>query len=235
MLELRDVDASYGDIKALRRISLSVREGEIVSIVGANAAGKSTLLRVISGLMKPSNGEISFRGERIDSMPAHGIVRKGIAHVPEGRRLFPYMSVLENLQLGAYAPECRKLFNESVKAVFEVLPILKERKGQLAGSLSGGEQQMLAIGRGLMARPRLLMLDEPSLGLAPLMVRRVFEVIDQIRSQGTTILLVEQNVHHALKIASRGYVLENGSIVLEGSGNDLLENPHLKKAYLGMV
>ena len=234
MLELREVDVSYGDLGALSRISLSVMEREIVSIVGANAAGKSTILRVISGLMSPGSGEIRFRGERIDSLPAHVIVRKGIVHVPEGRRLFAYMTVLENLQLGAYAPECRKLFDESLEAVYHVLPTLKERGGQLAGSLSGGEQQMLAIGRGLMARPRLLMLDEPSLGLAPLLVRHVFEVIEQICSQGTTILLVEQNVHHALTIASRGYVLENGRIVLEGPGKDLLDDPHLKRAYLGM-
>ncbi len=234
MLELRGVDVFYGDLRALHGVSLSVKGGEIVSIVGANAAGKSTILKVISGLMTPSSGEILLESERIDSLPAHVIVRKGIVHVPEGRKLFAYMTVLENLQLGAYAPECRKLFEESLQAVYEVLPILKERGSQLAASLSGGEQQMLAIGRGLMARPRVLMLDEPSLGLAPLMVRHVFEVIERICSQGTTILLVEQNVHHALKIASRGYVLENGRIVLEGSGKDLLENPHLKRAYLGV-
>ncbi len=234
MLRVDRVDVSYGDVQVLHQLSLTVEEGEIVALVGANAAGKSTTINTISGVIRPHGGSIEFRGWRIDHMPAYDIVALGLVQVPEGRRLFPYMTVLENLELGAYSPEARRSRAKSLELVFGMLPILEERQSQLAGSLSGGEQQMLAIGRGLMALPRLLMLDEPSLGLAPLMVKQILETVREANARGTTILLVEQNVQHSLRLAHRGYVLENGRIVLEGEGAELLGNPHLKKAYLGM-
>jgi len=211
-----------------------VEAGEVVTIVGANAAGKTTTLKCISGLIRKKSGSIIFEGEHIEKMPAHHIVELGIVQIPEGRQLFPFLSVQENLDLGAYTSRARQLKEQSLGMVYELLPVLKERRKQLAGSLSGGEQQMCAIARGLMAKPKLLMLDEPSLGLAPIIVQEVFELIKTIRQQGTTVLLVEQNVHHALSMANRGYVLENGRVVLEGPGKDLLRDERLTKAYLGV-
>ncbi|MGE5617755.1 MAG: ABC transporter ATP-binding protein [Sphingomonadaceae bacterium] len=234
MLRVNDIDVAYGDVQVLHGLSLAVEEGEIVALVGANAAGKSTTINTISGIVRPRCGSIEFRGQRIDHLNPYDIVAQGLVQVPEGRRLFPYMTVLENLELGAYSGEARRLKAKSLEMVFGLLPILKERQSQMAGSLSGGEQQMLAIGRGLMAVPRLLMLDEPSLGLAPLMVKQILETVRDVNAHGTTVLLVEQNVQHSLRLAHRGYVLENGRIVLEGKAADLLSNPHLKKAYLGL-
>ncbi len=234
MLEVRDIDVAYGDVRVLHGMSVAVEEGEIVALVGANAAGKSTTINTISGMLRPSRGSIRFRGQGIDRLPPYEIVARGLVQVPEGRRLFPYMTVLENLELGAYSTEARRHRRRSLDHVFGLLPLLRERQDQLAGSLSGGEQQMLAIGRGLMALPRLLMLDEPSVGLAPLMVKQILETVKDVNAHGTTVLLVEQNVQQSLRLAHRGYVLENGRIVLEGKAADLLGNPHLKKAYLGM-
>ncbi|MBI3988847.1 MAG: ABC transporter ATP-binding protein [candidate division NC10 bacterium] len=234
MLEVDAIDVSYGDVQCLYQVSLKVEEGGIVALVGSNASGKSTALNTISGLLKPSNGEIRFQGRRIDLLPPHRIVEQGIVQIPEGRRLFPFMTVLENLEMGCYTMEARRWKRKSLEWVFQLLPVLEEKKAELANSLSGGEQQMLAIGRGLMARPRLLLLDEPSLGLAPLMVKKCFEIVKEINQQGTTILLVEQNVHHALSLADRGYVLENGRIVLTGKGKELLADADLRRAYLGL-
>ncbi len=234
MLSVKNIDVSYGDVQVLHGMSLAVEEGEIVALVGANAAGKTTTINSISGVVRPRRGAIEFRGARIDHLAPYEIVARGLVQVPEGRRLFPYMTVLENLELGAYTREARGRRAKTLEMVFGMLPILQERQGQLAGSLSGGEQQMLAIGRGLMALPGLLMLDEPSLGLAPLLVKQILETVKEANSRGTTVLLVEQNVQHSLRLAHRGYVLENGRIVLEGKGAELLANPHLKKAYLGM-
>ncbi len=234
MLNLKDVSAHYGDVQALRGVSFSVREGEIVSIIGSNGAGKSTTLNTISGVLRASSGMIEFLGRRIDHLFPHEIVDHGVVQIPEGRLLFPYMSVLENLDLGAFNEKARKAREKNLNSVFSLFPILRERKDQLAGTLSGGEQQMAAIARGLMSLPKLLMLDEPSLGLAPLMVRQVFETVKAINRQGITILLVEQNVYHCLSAAARGYVLENGSVVLEGGGQDLLNNPQVREAYLGI-
>ncbi len=234
MLEVRGIDVAYGDVEVLHGMSLNVEEGEIVALVGANAAGKTTTINTISGMLRPRRGSMQFRGQGIDRLPPYAIVALGLVQVPEGRRLFPYMTVLENLELGAYSPEARRRRSKSLETVFGLLPILKDRQEQLAGSLSGGEQQMLAIGRGLMALPRLLMLDEPSVGLAPLMVKQILETVKDVNARGTTVLLVEQNVQNSLRLAHRGYVLENGRIALEGKGAELLANPHLKKAYLGM-
>ncbi len=233
-LSLDKVEVRYGDAIALFGISLEVPEGEIVSIVGANGAGKSTTLKAISGLLKPKSGQIFFAGKRLNEIPAYAIVDLGIIQIPEGRQLFPYMTTLENLELGSYTPEARKKAADSIHRVFELFPILLERKMQLAGTLSGGEQQMLAIGRGLMALPKLLMLDEPSLGLAPIMVKAIFEAVAKINQAGTTILLVEQDVKKSLSLAKRGYVMENGKITLQGGAKELLANEHLKKAYLGI-
>ncbi len=233
-LEVDAIDVSYGDVQCLHQVSLKVEEGEIVALVGSNASGKSTTLNTISGLLKPSKGEIRFQGRRIDLLPPHRIVELGIVQVPEGRRLFPFMTVLENLEMGCYLPEARRWKRKTLEWVFQLLPVLEEKKTELADSLSGGEQQMLAIGRGLMARPRLLLLDEPSLGLAPLMVKKCFEIVKEINQRGTTILLVEQNVQHALSLAHRGYVLENGRIVLTGDGRELLADAGLRRAYLGL-
>jgi len=233
-LEVDAIDVSYGDVQCLHQVSLKVEEGEIVALVGSNASGKSTTLNTISGLLKPSKGEIRFQGRRIDLLPPHRIVELGIVQVPEGRRLFPFMTVLENLEMGCYLPEARRWKRKTLEWVFQLLPVLEEKKTELANSLSGGEQQMLAIGRGLMARPRLLLLDEPSLGLAPLMVKKCFEIVKEINQGGTTILLVEQNVQHALSLAHRGYVLENGRIVLTGEGKELLADAGLRRAYLGL-
>ncbi len=233
-LDVEKIEVRYGDALALFKVSLEVREGEIVSLVGANGAGKSTTLKTISGLLKPRSGQIVFAGKRLNEVPAHAVVDLGIVQVPEGRQLFPYMTALENLELGSYTPLARKEAAESLKRTWDLFPILKERKDQLAGTLSGGEQQMLAMGRGLMALPKLLMLDEPSLGLAPIMVRTIFEAVAKINQTGTTILLVEQDVKRSLSIARRGYVMENGRITLKGEGRELLANEHLKRAYLGI-
>lgn len=234
MLTLENTNVFYGDLQAIQDVSFQVNEGETVVIVGSNGAGKTTTLRTISGLMHPRSGSILFLGGRIDQLPPHEIVKRGIAQIPEGRHLWPYMTVLENLETGAYMPDAATKMDESLLWVFELFPRLKERQNQLAGTLSGGEQQMLAVGRGLMSRPKLLMLDEPSLGLAPKLMLTVFEIVKTINEQGVTILLVEQNVRHALQLADRGYVLETGRIVIEGSGEELIENEHVKRSYLGM-
>jgi len=233
LLDLKDVSARYGDVQVLWGVTFSVREAEIATLVGANGAGKSTTLKVISGVVRADGGQITFAGERIDRLSAHEIAARGIAHVPEGRRLFPLMSVKENLELGAIGKEARRRRAESFERIFALFPKLKERASQMAGTLSGGEQQMVAIARGLMARPRLLILDEPSLGLAPIIVREMFETIQTINSEGITVLLVEQNVHQSLKLANRAYVLENGKVVLEGAGTELLNNQRVREAYLG--
>jgi len=233
-LSVEKIEVRYGDALALFNVSLEVPEGEIVSIVGANGAGKSTTLNAISGLLKPKSGQILFAEKRLNEIPAYAIVDLGIIQIPEGRQLFPYMTTLENLELGSYTPEARKRAADSIHRVFELFPILLERKMQLAGTLSGGEQQMLAIGRGLMALPKLLMLDEPSLGLAPILVKLIFEAVAKINQAGTTILLVEQDVKKSLALAQRGYVMENGKIALQGKAKELLANEHLKKAYLGI-
>ena len=233
-LNVEKIEVRYGDALALFNVSLEVEQGEIVSLVGANGAGKSTTLKAISGLLKPKSGQILFAGKRLNEIPAYAIVDLGIIQIPEGRQLFPYMTTLENLELGSYTPEARKRAADSIHRVFELFPILLERKMQLAGTLSGGEQQMLAIGRGLMALPKLLMLDEPSLGLAPILVKLIFEAVAKINQAGTTILLVEQDVKKSLALAQRGYVMENGKIALQGKAKELLANEHLKKAYLGI-
>lgn len=233
LLQIRDLTAHYGDVQVLWGVTFSVRDGEIATLVGANGAGKTTTLKAISGVVRASSGQILFDGERIDHLASHAIAARGIAHVPEGRRLFPLMSVKENLELGAIRPEARRLRSESFDRLFAMFPRLKERESQMAGTLSGGEQQMVAIARGLMARPRLLILDEPSLGLAPIIVQEMFETIQTINREGITVLLVEQNVRQSLKLASRAYVLENGRVVLEGPGSELLEDQRVREAYLG--
>jgi branched-chain amino acid transport system ATP-binding protein len=234
MLEVKNIDVFYGDAQALWDVSFKVEKGEIVAIVGGNGAGKTTTLRTISGLLHPTSGTIEFFGERIDESPPHVIIGKGIAHIPEGRELFPFLTVLENLKVGSYIKEAKSRREETLKWVFQLFPRLEERKNQLAGTLSGGEMQMLAIGRGLMSRPKLLMLDEPSLGLAPKLVLTVFEIVKKLHEEGITILIVEQNVGHTLELADRAYVLETGHITLQGTGKQLLNNPHIKKAYLGI-
>jgi len=234
LLNLVNVNTYYGDVQALRDVSLRIKEGQIASIIGSNGAGKSTTLNTISGVLRSSSGTIEFLGRRIENLPPHQIVDLGLVQIPEARLLFPFMTVLENLELGAYTPKARKGKEEKLEAVFGLFPVLEERATQLAGTLSGGEQQMLAIARGLMARPKLLMLDEPSLGLAPLLVRQVFGRVKEINAQGITVLLVEQNVFHTLSIADEAYVLENGRVVLEGDGKEILDNPQVKEAYLGI-
>jgi branched-chain amino acid transport system ATP-binding protein len=234
MLSVNQIEVFYGDVQVLWGVSFKVESREMVALVGANGAGKSTTLNTISAIMRPRAGAIEFDGQRIDHAPASRVVDLGISQVPEGRRLFPEMSVLENLELGSYKGEAKPRRKETLEWVFSIFPRLKERRKQLAGTLSGGEQQMVAVGRGMMARPKLLMLDEPSLGLAPLLVREVFRVVERINSEGVTLLLVEQNVKHTLMIATRAYVLENGRILLEGKGQDLLNNEHVKKAYMGI-
>jgi branched-chain amino acid transport system ATP-binding protein len=232
LLELVGVHARYGNIEALHGVSIAVDRGEIVTIIGANGAGKSTMLMTICGRPKPASGEVLFDGRRLNGLEPYDIVNLGVAQAPEGRRIFPSMSVLENLQMGA-VPSKGRYFEDDVEKVFTLFPRLKERQHQRGGTLSGGEQQMLCIGRALMARPRLLLLDEPSLGLAPLLVRQIFEaIVDINRDEGLSILLVEQNAYQALKIASRGYVLATGRVVMEGSGRQLLANPEIRSAYL---
>ena len=233
MLELRDVHTYYGTIHALKGISLDVREGEIVTLIGANGAGKSTTLRSINGLNHPSEGSIQFSGQDITNTAPHDVVKMGISQSPEGRRIFPRMSVMENLEMGAYQRSDRAAIGEDVDRVFGLFPRLAERKGQKAGTMSGGEQQMLAIGRALMARPKLLLLDEPSMGLAPIFVEKIFEIIREINQQGTTILLVEQNAAMALDAASRGYVLETGRVALADDAKSLRANEQVRKTYLG--
>jgi len=233
MLQLQHVTAGYGAIACLKGISLEVRQGEIVALLGANGAGKTTTLSAISGLVRVQDGSIRFDGERIDRLAPEQVARRGIGHVPEGRRVFARLSVLENLQLGAYLRRGPAEIRRDLDHVYELFPILKDRARQLAGTLSGGEQQMLAIGRGLMGRPRLMLLDEPSLGLAPMVVTAMFQIITRINADGTTVLLVEQNAHLALRIAHRGYILETGSIVLADTAKALLGSPQVKAAYLG--
>jgi len=232
MLELRDVAVSYGRIEALKGVSLSVKQGEIVALIGANGAGKSTTLMAVSGVSSLRAGTVFFRGDRIDDRPAHEIVGLGISQVPEGRRIFPRMTVRENLEMGAFS-RSRQEYASGINRVFEIFPTLFERQRQLGGTLSGGEQQMLAIGRALMASPSLLLLDEPSLGLAPIIVSRIFKILREINEQGTTVLLVEQNAKAALHLANRAYVMETGRIVMEGPASLLEKNPGIKKAYLG--
>ena len=234
MLELHGVQAGYGSIQALRDVSLHVAEGEIVTLIGANGAGKSTTLMTICGLLTAQAGEIRFAGKSLRGLQPHEVVGLGIVQVPEGRRIFPQMSVLENLQLGAYLRRDRDGIRRDLNHVMELFPILAQRRQQAGGTLSGGEQQMLAISRALMARPRLLLLDEPSLGLAPLVIRQIFAMLRRINREGTTVFLVEQNANQALKLAHRGYVLENGRVVLNDTAAELLDNAAVKRAYLGV-
>lgn len=233
MLQVKDLSVHYGVIQALRQVSLEVNEGEIVALIGANGAGKTTLLHAISGLVKKSEGEIIFLENSLNKATARSIVSSGITQVPEGRRIFPDMSVAENLLMGAYLRKDKKGIEEDMQKVYERFPRLNERKKQLAGTLSGGEQQMLAMGRALMAKPKLLLLDEPSMGLSPLLVKEIFSIITEINKQGTTVLLVEQNARMALQIANRAYVMETGKIVLSGTGEELAASDEIKKAYLG--
>jgi len=234
MLRVRNIDVYYGDLQAIRKVSFDVERGEIVSVIGSNGTGKSTVLRTISGILRPRRGKITLEKEDVSRKSTSKIVEMGICHVPEGRQLFPTMTVLENLEMGAQFPRSKEVRHETMNQVFGFFPRLKERLSQKAGTLSGGEQQMLAMGRGLMSRPTLMMLDEPSLGLAPILVSTIFEIIRQIHEQGRAILLIEQNVYNALAISGRGYVLENGEIAMGGEAAKLLENPHVRKTYLGL-
>jgi branched-chain amino acid transport system ATP-binding protein len=231
LLELDDVHVRYGAVQALKGVSLGVDEGEVVTLLGANGAGKTTTLRTISALLRPWRGEVRFAGRRIDRLPPHEVMALGISHVPEGRRVFPIMTVVENLQMGAYRR--RGDLRADIDRVYELFPVLQERRNQNAGTLSGGEQQMLAIGRAMMSRPRVLLLDEPSMGLAPLIVARIFDIISEINASGTTVLLVEQNAVQALRLASRGYVIETGEIVMTDSASNLLGDERVRAAYLG--
>jgi branched-chain amino acid transport system ATP-binding protein len=234
MLEVCNVNTLYGKAQALWDVCLGINEAEIVAMIGANGAGKTTLLNTISGLLRPASGSVEFLGKRIDGLPPHSIVELGISHVPEGGRVFPDMTVRENLEMGAYPYHAWKQKEETLEQVYQVFPILKEREGQLARTLSGGERQMLAIGRGLMSRPRLCLFDEPSYGLAPLLVAEIFRIIHGLRDQGITVFLIEQNVRHTLEIADRAYVLENGQVCLEGACDELLQSDYVRKAYLGL-
>jgi len=233
MLKIHNLDVSYGPIRALKGISFEVKEGEIVTLIGANGAGKSTTLRTISNLIKPKSGSITFLNEDLLSVPAYDLVKLGIAHVPEGRIIFGPLTVHENLELAAWGRRDKIAIREDLNKVYDLFPLMKERKFQLGETLSGGEQQMLALGRGLMARAKLMLLDEPSMGLAPLLVQDIFRVIRQVNTEGTTILLVEQNAHMALEVAHRAYVLETGNIILEGPAKEVAKNPKVIKAYLG--
>jgi branched-chain amino acid transport system ATP-binding protein len=234
MLKVSNIDVYYGDLQVLWDLSFEVREKEILVLIGANGAGKSTTIKTISSLLTPAKGRIEFNGERLDHQPPHEIIQNGIVHVPEGRRLFPEMSVEENLIMGSLHGEAKAERFETLEYVYELFPRLSERKKQMAGTLSGGEQQMTAIGRGLMSKPKIMMFDEPSLGLAPILVESIFEMIRKINNEGVTVLLVEQNVNMTLAMCNRAYVLENGRIVLEGTGEELLENASVKEAFLGI-
>jgi branched-chain amino acid transport system ATP-binding protein len=234
MLEIANINTFYGRIQALWNVSINIKEAEIVALVGANGAGKSTLLNTISGIVRPASGSISFQETKIDGLPAHYIVEMGLAHIPEGGRAFPDMSVLENLQMGGYPQRAWKYRSDTLKQVFQLFPRLKEREKQLARTLSGGEKQMLAMGRGLMSKPRLVMLDEPSYGLAPIVVLEVFRIIKTLRESGITVLIIEQNVKRTLEIADRAYILENGKITLEGPCSVLMQNDHVRQAFLGI-
>ena len=233
VLEIEGLDCRYGKVRAVRDLTLEVREGELVTLIGANGAGKTTTLKAISGILRPAAGRIAFDGEDITHASARAILAKGIAHCPEGRHVFPYMSVQENLDMGCYLRRDPGGIAQDLRKVFERFPVLEERRRQMAGTLSGGEQQMLAIGRALMSRPRLMLFDEPSLGLAPNLVETTFEIIAEIRAQGVTVLMVEQNAYAALELCDRSYLLESGEVTLTGSGAELLDNPHVKEAYLG--
>jgi len=234
MLEVCNIDTRYGKVQALWDICLDVNQAEIVALVGSNGAGKTTLVNTISGVVRPAAGSVLFQGERIDGLPSHAIVEMGISHVPQGGRVFPDMNVRENLEMGSYPMHAWKQRAETFKQVYHLFPRLKERHNQLARTLSGGEHQMLAIGRALMSKPTLCIFDEPSYGLAPLLVKEMFQVIQNLREQGITILLIEQNVHRALEIADRAYVLENGRLSLQGKSDELLQSDHVRKAYLGL-
>jgi branched-chain amino acid transport system ATP-binding protein len=234
LLALSGVSAGYGSVRAVSNVSITVGEGEAVGLLGANGAGKSTTLRAISGLVRPTSGTITFRGKNIDSLPAYKITELGIAHVPEGRQVFPELTVKENLEIGAYIPKARAARTQTLDLVFAIFPVLAERRKQLAGTMSGGEQQMLAVGRGLMLRPHLLMLDEPSLGLAPVVTEATFEKIQEIHAMGTAILLVEQNVSRALTLVQRAYVLESGKVIMKGTSAELANNKQVQAAYLGI-
>ncbi|KQQ55672.1 ABC transporter ATP-binding protein [Pseudomonas sp. Leaf127] len=234
MLKLTNVHAGYGGTEILRGVSFEVNAGEVITIVGANGAGKTTTLRSLCGIVEPSQGSIEFEGQRLDGKRPDEIVAAGLTLIPEGRQLFPFLSVRDNLLMGAYKRSARQHYKKRFDDILDLFPRVRERLGQNAGTLSGGEQQMVAIARGLMAEPRLLMFDEPSLGLSPLLVSQVFEIIGKILALGTTVLIVEQNIVHTLRIANRGYVLENGEVVLSGTGQELLDNPHVKRAYLGL-
>ena len=233
MLEVKDVEVYYGVIQAIKGISFHVEEGEVIALIGANGAGKTTTLQTITGMLNAQAGSIQFEGTELTKIPGHKIVSMGMAHVPEGRRVFAQLSVLENLKLGAYTRKDKTEIEESLKRVYKSFPRLEERKNQLAGTLSGGEQQMLAMGRALMSKPRIVLMDEPSMGLSPIFVEEIFNIIKEISAEGTTVLLVEQNAKKALSIADRAYVLETGKIVLEGDAKDLLNDESIKKAYLG--
>ena len=233
LLRLEGVRAAYGPVEALKGIDLEVREGELVTLIGANGAGKTSTLKTISGVLRATAGRITFDGVEVQRLSPAEILKRGIAHAPEGRRVFPYMSVRENLEMGAFTRSDAAGVRQDLERIFDLFPILRERQGQVAGTLSGGEQQMLAIGRALMSRPRLVMFDEPSLGLAPTIVERVFQTVAEIRQRGTTVLMVEQNAHLALKIADRGYVLETGTIALGGPAEALAQDEHVRRAYLG--
>ncbi len=234
MLKVSDLNVAYDHLPALRGIVLGVEKGEIVSVIGSNGAGKTTLLKTISGLLRPTSGSVLFEQERIDGLPPFAICQRGIVQVPEGRKIFPRMKVIDNLQMGAYLPRAKKYFRETLEEVFNLFPILGERKKQIAATLSGGEQQMLAIGRGLMALPKLLMLDEPSLGLAPKTSQEIFQTLEKLSKKGFTILLISQDVLQSLRLGERAYVLENTRIVMEGKGADLLQDQKVREAYLGI-
>ena len=233
MLEVKDIEVFYGVIQAIKGISFEVNEGEVIALIGANGAGKTTTLQTITGLISPKKGQIFFEGQEITHVPAHKIVSMGMAHVPEGRRVFAQLSVMDNLKLGAFTRKDKEEIEETLIRVYKRFPRLEERKNQIAGTLSGGEQQMLAMGRALMSHPKIILMDEPSMGLSPIFVNEILDIIQEVSKSGTTVLLVEQNAKKALSIADRGYVLETGRIVLEGNAKDLLDNEQVKKAYLG--